>query len=778
MSVRAALRTWWHSLDQEQAAWLDRLGQGQARWPIVLASAAALYIEMVMVRWHATCFHAFAIFKNVSLLSCFLGLGVGYALSGRQKIGLSRFLPLLALQTVLFGVLSCTNLGGRIVNPVAEQMVMGKDGDSWSVLHAIEGNAFLLVVFTLNAFLFVPLGQLTGRLMTGLPRVQAYSLNLVGSLLGIGAFFVLSLLWAGPEIWLGLSVVVLLPFLAGQRRAAVLLAGCTALMLVALGVVASSRELTFYSPYQVITYQLPVPGKGRTNASIRVNHCYYQEILNCSATGEANPANTRGALFYGLPYRLQQEPGDVLVVGAGTGNDVAAALRHGARTVTAVELDPAILDLGRKVHPERPYENPRTRAVVNDARTHLRQTEERYDTIMYGLLDSHTNIGAMTNVRVDSYVYTVEAFREAIQRLNKGGLIIVSYTVLDPSQGSKLYGMLRQAYPDAAPRAFSIPGAEHDGGKTFVTGPGLERLPAEIAGVRELTTAFEYVDPWELATDDWPFFYMKKRVYPFTYLVMIGLMLAVSAWFIRGHLGSTFQPSASWGLFFFLGAGFMLLETKGVTELGLIFGNTWSVAAVVIASILVMGYLANRWVMRVGPMPVGLAFGLLFASLVLGWVVTALSVSGVTIPLARLVLPGVLTLPLFFAGLIFSGGLTRAQDIGSVLSANILGAMLGGFLEYNSMYWGYTSLYPLGLALYGLAALCAWRSSRGRARVLPDPLVRSGFLSDKRRPFGAQKPLNQARPDEEDPAARETASRCLDRVDPEVEPRAEEGSGA
>jgi hypothetical protein len=492
-------------------------------------------------------------------------------------------------------------------------------------------------------------------------------------------------------------------------------------MLVALGVISSTRGLTYYSPYQVITYQLPNPEKGRTESSVRVNHCYYQKILDCSAAGAAaSEANARGALFYGLPYRLKTEPGDVLVVGAGTGNDVAAGLRHGARTVTAVELDPAILGLGKNVHPEHPYSDPRTRIVVNDARTFIRQTKDRFDTIIYGLLDSHTNLGAMTNVRVDSFVYTVEAFREAVGRLSDDGLVIVSYTLLDKFQGRKLHAMLQAAYPEAPTRAFCVPGGQHDGGTTFVTGPGLARLPEVIPGVRELTSEFaQAVDGWELATDNWPFFYMKKRAYPFSYLIMIGLMLVVSGWLIRGNLGSMGRPTASWGLFFFLGAGFMLIETKGVTELGLTFGNTWSVVAVVITSILLMGYLANRWVMYAGAVKTQRVFGLLFGSLAIGWAVTSLSLRGVAMPLSWLVLPVVLTLPLFFAGLIFSSALVRAEDIGSALSANILGAMLGGFLEYNSMYWGYTSLYPLGLALYGLAFFCSRRTAETGVQAVP-----------------------------------------------------------
>jgi hypothetical protein len=730
MGTWASCKHWWQTLDTEHSEHIEQLARLHTRWAVVLASAAALYVEMVMVRWHATCFHAFAIFKNVSLLSCFLGLGIGFALSGRQRIALGRFLPLLTLQTVLFGVLSCTNLGGRIVNPVSEQLIMGKGAAGWSLRHAIEGNAFLLAVFTINACMFIPLGNLAGRLMSGLPRVEAYSLNLLGSLLGISGFFALSLLWAGPEIWLGVVVLLLTPFLAGDRRAVALSAGCAALMLVALGIISSTRGLTYYSPYQVITYQLPDPARGHTQASIRVNHCYYQTILDCSPAAAATGANLRGVLFYGLPYRFKKEPGDVLVVGAGTGNDVAAGLRHGARSVTAVELDPAILALGRRVHPERPYSDPRTRIVVNDARTFIRQTDERFDTIVYGLLDSHTNLGAMTNVRVDSFVYTIEAFREAVGRLTGDGMVIVSYTLLDRFQGYKLYGMLQAAYPDAPPRAFCVPDGQHDGGTTFVTGPGLASLPAVVPGVRELTSEFaQGVDTWELATDNWPFFYMKKRTYPFSYLLMIGLMLAVSGWLIRSNLGSPSRLRggdqgegwSSWGLFFFLGAGFMLIEAKGVTELGLTFGNTWAVVAVVITGILLMCYLANRWVMFAGAVSTRLAFALLFGSLVIGWGVTSLSLTGATVPLPRLVLPTVLTLPLLFAGLIFSSALTRTSDIGSAMSANILGAMLGGFLEYNSMYWGYTSLYPLGLALYGLAFVCSWRAGKTEVQVgLPD----------------------------------------------------------
>src|SRR5262249_53353529 len=155
--------------------------------------------------------------------------------SGRRRSTLAAFLPLLALQVLLFAVLSNTNLGGRRFNPVAEQLVMGTHGSRWGWVNAVEGNAFLAAVFVLNAVMFVPLGHLAGRLMGRLPAVQSYSLNLLGSLAGIGAFFLLSLAWTGPTVWIGLAVLGVAPFLAGNRRTAAVGAASAAVILTGLG---------------------------------------------------------------------------------------------------------------------------------------------------------------------------------------------------------------------------------------------------------------------------------------------------------------------------------------------------------------------------------------------------------------------------------------------------------------------------------------------------------------------------------------------------------------
>jgi surface polysaccharide O-acyltransferase-like enzyme len=112
------------------------------------------------------------------------------------------------------------------------------------------------------------------------------------------------------------------------------------------------------------------------------------------------------------------------------------------------------------------------------------------------------------------------------------------------------------------------------------------------AGFKDITSF--YANPKlqaDVPTDDWPFFYMPKRIYPVSYLGMFGLILALTLMCTYNFTKQ--KPVFSSSAFFFLGAGFMLIETKAITELGLTFGNTWQVIGIVISAILLMAFLAN-----------------------------------------------------------------------------------------------------------------------------------------------------------------------------------------
>ena len=123
--------------------------------------------------------------------------------------------------------------------------------------------------------------------------------------------------------------------------------------------------------------------------------------------------------------QLGRKPGKVLVLGAGTGNDVAVALAEGAERVDAVEIDPGILRIGQRGHPDRPYDSPKVRVFATDARSYLENTPERYDLIVFGTLDSMTRLSALSSVRLDNFVYTAQCLRAAHSRLTaRGGVAL------------------------------------------------------------------------------------------------------------------------------------------------------------------------------------------------------------------------------------------------------------------------------------------------------------------------------------------------------------------
>src|SRR5262249_33651596 len=137
-----------------------------------------------------------------------------------------------------------------------------------------------------------------------------------------------------------------------------------------------SGLLTIWSPYYKISYQ-PMGG------IISTNNIGHQQMIDVAKAGAG----------YRLPHILNKEAGappfeDVLVVGAGSGNDVAAALQAGAAHVDAVEIDPAIFAIGKRDHPDHPYDDRRVTVFIEDGRSFVRRGTKKYDLIIYALVDS------------------------------------------------------------------------------------------------------------------------------------------------------------------------------------------------------------------------------------------------------------------------------------------------------------------------------------------------------------------------------------------------------
>jgi spermine/spermidine synthase len=708
---------------RQQAAFLDSLPVRYADLAIFGAAALSLFLELAVIRWQGTVFEFFAFYKNFSLLCCFAGLGLGYALAGSDRIPLGLTIPLLGAQFALliglrFGLapwLSCLR-----VLPFREQLNMGLEGTA-NLSQAVAIYFFLSVVFLLTVLAFVPVGQLCGRLMAGREKLRAYGLNLLGSLAGVALMMVLSWLWMPPVVWFALCSFGLLLFYVRSQSAIFVGMGCAMAALIILAWPVRPLWKAIYSPYQLLELSQGPSGLMVIQAA---GH-YYQRVHDLARSNKnvaVDPTLRRIRDYYELPYRIYGTPRAVAIVGSGAGNDVAAALRAGAVHVDAIEIDPAILMAGRVNHPERPYRDPRVRAIVNDARSFLRVTDKTYDMVVYGLLDSHTLLSHASSVRLDSFVYTVQGFREARARLNPGGVLSLSFSVLNAELGRKIYLMLQQAFDGRPPVCVT---AGYDGSVIFLEGRDQNLvLPAQLlqeTGFQEYTAFF--ANPAlraDVSTDDWPFFYMPRRIYPLSYLLMVGLMLVLSFAVTANFLAA--RPQLGHLPFFLLGAGFMLVETKGITELGLTFGNSWQVIGVVIAGILVMAFLANWVVQRFRIERPLVPYLLLLATLAVGWLI-AKNGGFPSTPLGRLGTTVVLTSPIFFSGVVFSTLLGSRGQITSIMAVNLLGAMGGGLLEYNSMYFGFRALYLIAMVLYAVALIWELATSKTRPTVVP---ARSG----------------------------------------------------
>jgi spermidine synthase len=688
----------------EQAVYLLR--DVPEKWinAAILASALlSLFLELAIIRWQATVFPFFSFYKNLSLLSCFAGLGLGYALGRRDRVPLFLTLPLLCWQ-FLFMVgmrygMSYEQFHSLYALPFREQLNMGLPhmGQYWQVLQSYY---VLSVVFLMTALAFVPIGQLCGCLMQRREKLTAYGLNLLGSLAGVLLMFLVSAYWTPPAVWFLIAFALLLVFHVrkGAALRVTVAAGILALLILEWPVSPTWQRI--YSPYQL----LEVGRNEHGFMEIRAAGHYYQKVYDFINSGDKWPTDSDVRIarnYYELPYQIKQQPKDVAIVGAGSGNDVAAALRSGAGHVDAIEIDPAILMLGRDGHPEHPYADPRVRAVNTDARSFLRTTNQKYDLIVFGLLDSHTLLSQASSVRLDSFVYTVQAMREARARLKPHGMISLTFTVLNDQLGRKIYLMLKEAFDGRAPLCYMI---GYDAGVIFLeSDDALTMAPDLIAKKGFWDKTGTYANPnirADVSTDDWPFFYMPARIYPVSYLGMVVLVLVLSLFLISNFLPE--RPQSGSFHFFLLGAGFMLIETKGITELGLTFGNSWQVIGVVIAAIMVMAFLANWVVQQLKIKRPVLPYALLLASLAVGWWVAKNGGLPSTWN-GRIGTAVLLTLPMFFSGIVFSTLLKSGGDISGVMSVNLFGAMCGGLLEYNSMYFGFQFLYLIAAGLYLLA---------------------------------------------------------------------------
>src|SRR4051812_18796097 len=513
---------------------------------LFLSSFLVLFLETAFIRWLPAYVRLLAYFSNFILLASFLGIGVGCLLAKRRR-DLFVWFPLIQFAVIL----AVDRLRLEVALP-STSTIYFTSGTAAPVV-AVESTLLLPLLFIAVAILFVTVAHRMGRELTGRQPLRAYVVNLLGSLTGVAAFALVSWLELPPSVWFGVAAAAALPFLVQDRRTIALVN--VALLTLSLGIIHRMEGGSLWSPYYRITLF-----QDKTDTVVEVNHIFHQSMAPVA----------QKEYFYQWPYAVFGDAFDeVLILGAGSGTDVAAALRHGAKHVTAVDIDPVILRLGAERHPDKPYSDPRVTIVNDDARHFLRTTTKRYDLVVFALIDSLTVQSSFSGVRLESYMFTEESFEAVRERLSPRGVMVLYNYFREKWLVDRLANTLAAVFgrdplghvhQDRAYLAVMLAGPRL--AELTVPPP----LPPDVAAygqshapnsAHQLTRDPSVV----LATDNWPFLYMRAPELPRHYLAALALVLVVSVvavWLARGGGGAW-----SWH-FFFLGAGFMLLETKSI----------------------------------------------------------------------------------------------------------------------------------------------------------------------------------------------------------------------
>ena len=636
-------------------------------------------------------------FSNIVLLGSFLGVSLGF-LRVRRTRRAPLYFPL-ALGLLLVGIwmfpVSIDRQGSDLVFFTSLSLT---GPPAWLVLP---------VVFTAVALVMAGPGELVGRCLNELPRLQAYRLDLLGSLAGIVTFSVLAFLRAPSIVW-GVLVGVLVVLLLGRSARTVPVAAGLCMVLAVLAAESFTPNVT-WSPYNKIeTRAVTAPDGGPAEAVI-ANGVPHQSFFAVDRRVAVD--DLYDTVYKRIPPAPEQGR-SVLIVGAGTGNDLALALRRDARTVRAVEIDPRIREIGERDNPDRPYQDPRVRVSVDDGRAVLQNSREKYDLVIFALPDSLTLVSGASQIRLESYLFTEESIRTAREHLTPTGSLTLYNYYREPWLVGRLARTVQDAFGHqpcvdltARSRAVITASVQESGQRCEGN-----TLPADLAAQAPAPVK-----------DDRPFLYLRAPGIPGIYLTVLAGILLVSLLAVRGVAGPLTRMRP-YGDLFALGAAFLLLETRAVSGFALLFGTTWFVNALVFGGVLVAVLLAvevTRLLPRRPPLPV--AYGALAVSLAVAALVPATSLLALPVVPRVLAAVGVAFLPIFTANVVFASRFDVSEDASTALGANLLGAIVGGCLEYLALLVGYHALVGVAAVLY----LLAFTLSRSRTSPGSVPGTRS-----------------------------------------------------
>ncbi|MBI5573688.1 MAG: methyltransferase domain-containing protein [Elusimicrobia bacterium] len=636
-------------------------------------SFAALFLEIACIRWFNSNVVMLSYFSNFVLLACFLGLGIGMLLVSKKMDFIVLFPSFFLILCVIFWkvIIRLTVNSDISVYFTASGFAKGVP------LYNASAWWFLPVIFILATVMFISVGQEVGRAFSGIKPLVAYIINICGAILGVGLFTAISFFNSSPLVWFVIAFLCLLPYLYKKRlfyfNVLAFILSFFFIWMISYGAI--------FSPYYRIDVINNVNG-------VIVNGIPHQIMLNIDKEFVNN---------YEFPYKLVKKPKKVLILGAGTGNDAAVALKNGAEKIDAVEIDPVIIEIGNR-HPNKPYQNKKVKIFNDDARAFLKKSDEKYDLIIFALIDSLTVFSQFSSVRLENFVFTKDAFEDVKRHLTDDGVVVIYNQFRKIWLVERLSKMLEETF---GKKTIVYNEQEKEHFAVLFNGPGIEKInfpqKAELFPKQKVPLFLTLNYHIKSTTDNWPFLYLKNPTIPKHYVMAIFMVLFFAALLVY------VSSDVSYGInnhFFFLGAGFMILETSAIIRMAILLGSTWIVNSVVIIAILVMAFFATYFTKVISVQNNKKYYIFLFL-IIIANIIIPLKTFLIFPQYIRIFLSAILLfLPVFFSGVIFATSFSKSENPPSSLGSNLIGSMFGGCLEYISLKYGYSSLMILLLGVY------------------------------------------------------------------------------
>jgi len=443
----------------------------QTRLAVALVSAATIALELALMRMMSLRFwHHFA----YMVISVAL---VGFGASGTALTLLRE-----RIQSRRRAWLCATAMAFALTVPITTWAVGKIPLNVQSLAWDLSQLAYVLAVEALMVVPFFLSGAMIGVVLMDHPgRVGGhYAANLVGSGAGAIASVLLMHVLGATDL---LVVVIGAGWLAGAvlipwRRVGAAVAGCaTAALIVAVTLLVPPRPAM--SQYKMLPQLLEMPdtrtiarsegplGRIDVVSGDAIHHApglslQYTEsipphvvvITDGDATSAVYDCSRREDWAFldhttaAGAYHLGKRP-RALILGAGGGSDIGLALFHGCDRITALEMNPQIVELMRGPLSGRGgavYDAPGVRVVVREARGYLTAAEETFDVIQLPLIDAFGASGAGLYATQESYLYTVESFSIMLDALSEEGVLCVTrWARTPPRDGLRVFDTMAAA---------------------------------------------------------------------------------------------------------------------------------------------------------------------------------------------------------------------------------------------------------------------------------------------------------------------------------------------